>query len=82
MYQGPGRYKHYKGGEYLVLGLAIREETKENTPWTTEVVYKPMTPGSLLDDLQETFWTRVLGDFNGFVKIEGKVVQRFKKVRA
>lgn len=26
-YQGPGKYRHYKGGEYQVLGLAIREET-------------------------------------------------------
>lgn len=26
-YHGPGVYRHYKGGEYDVLGLAIREET-------------------------------------------------------
>jgi hypothetical protein len=26
-YQGPGVYQHYKGGNYEVLGLGVREET-------------------------------------------------------
>lgn len=26
-YQGPGRYRHYKGEEYEVLGLAVKEDT-------------------------------------------------------
>lgn len=34
-YQGPGRYKHYKGGEYEVLGIALWEamaSKDDNTP--------------------------------------------------
>lgn len=27
MYEGPGIYKHYKGGHYKVLGLARHEDT-------------------------------------------------------
>ncbi len=26
-YSGPGRYRHYKGGEYEVLGVALREDS-------------------------------------------------------
>ena len=32
----PGRYRHYKGGEYTVLGIAQHSETGE-----TLVVYRP-----------------------------------------
>lgn len=32
----PGRYRHYKGGEYLVLGIARHSETDEEL-----VVYQP-----------------------------------------
>lgn len=83
-YSGPGRYRHYKGGEYEVLGLAVREESKE-AGWVTEVVYRPLTPGSLLDDREEAFWTRVLDDFNAEVRgvgpeCVGAVIPRFERV--
>ena len=32
----PGRYRHYKGGEYIVLGTARHSETEEML-----VVYRP-----------------------------------------
>jgi hypothetical protein len=77
-YKGPGIYRHYKGGEYEVIGLAVREETvlkpgdvgyalakMNHTPTgTTVVVYKPLTPGSILEERTETMWTRELADFN------------------
>lgn len=59
-YQGPGVYKHYKGGSYDVIGLAVKEDTvdKENTREDSIeivgqvlVVYKPLTSGSLLPRL-------------------------------
>jgi hypothetical protein len=65
-YVGPGLYRHYRGGQYKVIGLAVREESKESG-WIVEVVYQPLTPGSLLDGRPETFWTRVLDDFNAMV---------------
>ena len=89
-YDGPGRYRHYKGEEYEVLGLALREETKHaiTTP-ITEVVYRPLTPGSILEQRDEVFWTRILDDFNANVKNpnattdhpEWKYVPRFKLIR-
>lgn len=75
-YEGPGIYKHYKGAFYEVLGLAVREETvvKDDhvgewpagaTPeGVTVVVYRPLSPGSMLEDRPERFWTRELSDFN------------------
>lgn len=39
MYEGPGMYRHYKGGHYLVLGLAVHES--EGTDF---VVYVSMDP--------------------------------------
>lgn len=33
----PGRYRHYKGGEYEVIGIARHSETHE-----PQVVYRPL----------------------------------------
>ena len=33
----PGRYRHYKGNEYLVLGVARHTETEEEF-----VIYRPL----------------------------------------
>ncbi len=53
MYEGPGIYKHYKGGTYEVLGLGVLEHTKDelgaafNPRDKTQqfVIYRPLTPG-------------------------------------
>jgi hypothetical protein len=90
-YEGPGRYRHYKGGEYEVLGLAVREESKGRT-WQhaiTEVIYRPLSPGSLLPGpLGQEFWSRQLDDFNQYVgplthgnEARG-AVPRFEKIDA
>lgn len=70
MYDGPGIYKHRKGGRYRVLGLGLREETltkpgeepqeDKSEEGVTVVIYYPLTPGSLLEDRREAFWTRPL----------------------
>lgn len=76
-YAGPGRYRHYKGGEYEVVGLAFNERSKESDfsptdPLHQEVVYRPLTPGSLLDDTEVTFWLRQRRDFDAMVdRVEG-----------
>ena len=62
-YQGPGRYRHYKGGEYEVIGLAIREETIGTESEVSEVVYRPLKKY----DREQEFVTRLLGDFNAIV---------------
>lgn len=78
-YHGPGEYEHYKGGRYQVIGLAIREESKDiEGGFIKEVIYRPLTFGSLLDDIDEVeFWSRQLDDFDAVVE-DG--VPRFVKV--
>ena len=59
----PARYRHYKGGEYWVHGVALEEATLEPV-----VVYTPDGP---LPDFMKghgaTMWTRPLDDFNALV---------------
>jgi hypothetical protein len=111
-YQGPGRYRHYKGGEYEVLGLALREElAHKEGPFSTAlkecehcgsrgtevecrcryrrhvnlavVIYRPLTPGSMLEGRDEDFWSRPLDDFNATVNNPGHMpalVPRFERM--
>jgi len=61
----PGRYRHFKGNEYEVLGVARHSETHELL-----VVYRPLYGEGGL-------WVRTLTMFTGTVTHEGKVVPRF-----
>lgn len=84
-YEGPGRYRHYKGGEYEVVGLAIREATLdksnvrpgEKLVGDIDVIYRPMSPGSLLSGSEIRFWSRPLDDFNAMVEREHGPAPRF-----
>jgi hypothetical protein len=60
-----GRYRHYKGGEYEVLGAARHSETLEPL-----VVYRP-----LVDD--SGWWVRPHAMFFGTVEVDGRSVPRF-----
>ncbi len=62
-----GKYLHYKGKSYQVLGLAKHSETLEEL-----VVYKHLDDSSI--------WVRPLKMFEEFVEVDGKVVPRFKLV--
>lgn len=64
----PGRYRHYKGGEYEVLGVARHSETHEAL-----VVYRPLYNSSGL-------WVRPHTMFFGTVVIEGVTQPRFAPV--
>ena len=63
-----GRYRHYKGGEYEVMGVARHSETLEPM-----VVYRPLYNDS-------GWWVRPLGMFLENVSHEGKVLSRFTRV--
>ncbi len=86
-YSGPGRYRHYKGGEYEVLGVALREDSidkggvmpPEQSPGVQFVIYRPLTPRSLLEKRAEDFWARELSDFNAMVEREHGQVPRFMR---
>lgn len=60
-----GRYRHYKGGEYEVIGVARHSETHEPL-----VVYRPLynTTG---------WWVRPHGMFFETIELDGQQVPRF-----
>ena len=61
----PGRYRHFKGGEYEVLGLATHSETEEPM-----VVYRPLYG-------ERGLWVRPAAMWNETVERDGKTYQRF-----
>lgn len=61
----PGRYRHFKGGEYEVIGVARHSETHEPL-----VVYRPLYGDSGL-------WVRPLAMFLETVTHNGEPVPRF-----
>lgn len=60
-----GRYRHYKGNDYQVLGVATHSETHE-----PQVVYR-----CLYGDYG--LWVRPLAMFSENVTVEGKEQPRF-----
>lgn len=64
----PGRYRHYKGGLYTVVGIARHSETGELL-----VVYRPEYGA-------RGFWVRPLPMFNESVENGGQVVPRFARL--
>jgi len=61
----PGRYRHYKGGEYEVFFVATHSETEE-----AMVVYR-----TLYGDF--SYWVRPLSMFTETVTIDGVEQPRF-----
>jgi hypothetical protein len=62
----PGRYRHYKGNEYLVLGGARHSETEEEL-----VVYR-------CDYGDRSWWVRPRAMFLENVEVAGRTVPRFE----
>ena len=62
----PGRYRHYKGTEYTVLGVALHSETQEEL-----VVYRQECGDHGL-------WVRPKPMFQETVEVDGQVVPRFQ----
>lgn len=63
-----GRYRHYKGGEYEVLGVARHSETDEQL-----VVYRCLYDNNSL-------WVRPLTMFRETVLVDGRQRPRFELV--
>lgn len=62
----PGRYRHYKGRDYEVLGCAKHSETEEDF-----VVYRALYG-------ERGWWIRPKAMFEDIVVVEGKPVARFE----
>ena len=60
-----GKYRHFKGGEYEVLGVARHSETEEEM-----VVYRALYGDGGL-------WVRPAAMWNETVERDGKTYQRF-----
>ncbi len=60
-----GRYRHYKGKEYEVLGMATHSETMEAL-----VVYRALYG-------EYGLWVRPEDMFAGMVEVEGQMIKRF-----
>ena len=61
----PGRYRHFKGNEYEVLGMARHSETEEEM-----VVYRALYG-------ERGLWVRPAAMWNETVTREGKTLPRF-----
>ena len=63
-----GRYRHYKGKDYIVLGVARHSETEEQL-----AVYRT-------DYGDRSLWVRPLAMFQETVEIDGHLRPRFQYV--
>jgi hypothetical protein len=63
-----GRYRHYKGGEYEVLGVARHSETL-----APMVVYRPLVDAT-------GWWIRPHAMFFEDVNVDGRRQPRFEKI--
>ena len=61
-----GKYRHFKGGEYEVIGIAKHSESHED-----HVVYRPQYG-------EHGMWVRPLVMFDETVTHDGEVVPRFQ----
>ncbi len=64
-----GRYRHYKGGEYEVIGVARHSESLEPM-----VVYRPLYNDTGL-------WVRPYGMFVEHIEMDGVLRRRFEPVK-
>ena len=62
------KYRHYKGGEYEVIGVARHSETEESL-----VVYRPLYG-------ERGLWVRPLEMFKESVMVDGHELPRFARV--
>ena len=64
-----GKYRHYKGNEYEVIGIAKHSETLEEL-----VAYRALYGGD------SSLWVRPLKMFTEEIEINGKKTPRFEYI--
>lgn len=67
-----GKYRHYKGGEYEVIGIAKHSETLEDM-----VIYKALYESEFGNNV---LWARPKNMFEEIIEKDGKTIPRFKKI--
>ena len=68
-----GKYRHYKGKEYEVLGVATHSETLEEL-----VVYKALY--DIEGKGKDSLWVRPKGRFEEEIEVDGVVRKRFELI--
>ena len=66
----PGRYRHIKGNEYTVVGIARHSESQDEL-----VVYRQ-------EYGDHSLWVHPLAVFSETVEVDGREVPRFQFVKA
>lgn len=69
----PGKYRHYKGNMYVVIGNAKHSDTLDDL-----VVYKALYGSKEFGE--GMLWVKPAELFTDKVEIEGKTVPRFKYI--
>lgn len=64
----PGKYRHYKGNDYQLIGMATHSETREPM-----VVYRALYG-------EYGLWVRPAAMWNELVEVGGEMVPRFRYV--
>jgi hypothetical protein len=64
------RFRHYKGGEYVVVGAAILEATLEPV-----VLYSPVE-----GDGSGICWVRLLSVWGSWVQVGEEQIRRFQRI--
>jgi|TARA_R110002012_G_scaffold163065_1_gene325402 hypothetical protein len=65
-----GKYRHYKGNDYEVIGVATHSEDESEL-----VVYRPMYG-------ERGLWVRPLSMFEETVEVDGQTVPRFSYIES
>ena len=65
-----GKYRHYKGNDYEVIGVATHSEDESEL-----VVYRPMYG-------ERGLWVRPLSMFKETVEVNGQTVPRFRLIES
>ena len=68
-----GKYRHFKGKEYEVIGVAKHSETLEDL-----VIYRALYASAEFGD--NALWARPIGSFLGTTTKDSKEIQRFEYV--
>jgi hypothetical protein len=69
----PGKYRHFKGKEYEVIGVAHHSETQEPL-----VVYRALYYSEGFGE--NALWVRPLNMFTETVEKDGQQIQRFEYI--
>ena len=70
----PGKYRHFKGNEYQVLAVGRHSETLEKL-----IIYKALYESEEFG--KDVIWIRPIEMFEDKKIVDGKVVNRFERIK-